>query len=327
MDNTNDSIILQSTLNRLKVENLNQKPELSALNFNESQFNFGEDSKMNDIIEISHFAKPSEIGRFLEGNYEGNDHELAKRFRKFRPEEPENQRKSDKSSEKLTELTKEIKNTNQDIFKEPENFPDLDTSDIAFEAPHHIDKEFGDRDDSFVGFPEHNSFEAENNNAFESKGRPLSPNAFKPLSTPQVAKSKGKFTFSEEVEEFNIKKNKAAGKSPPKSRIQIDGEVKITDVKEMARVENKISIILADEQDQKIEAPDHLNFKYENPKRQVFIEKNKKNQNALKRQVLLYLIIAFGLPNFTFSSLIVAVETTRWMATKLNHCQSTKIKL
>lgn len=292
VDKTNDSLLLQNTINRLKVDNINQKPETSALNFNESQFNFGEDSQMNDIIEISHFAKPSEIGRFLEGNDESNEHELARRFRKYKPDENENQRKSDKTNDKLEELTKNIKNEKQDIFKAPENFPDLDTSDIAFEAPHHFDKEFGDKDDSFVGFPEHNSFEAEANNAFVPNREPFAVKDFKPLSTPQVSKSKGKFTFPEEIEEFSLNKNKRIDKSPSKSKIQIDEEVKVSEMKEITQLENKISIILADEQDQKIQDNQKQNFKYENPKKQVYLEKNKKNQNAYKKCEFIFGILS-----------------------------------
>ena len=283
-EKADESMLLRKTMNKLAVDPINHKPEISALNLNESQFNFAEDSQMNDIIEVSHFAKPSEIGRFLEGNDDGNEHELAKRFRKYKPEESDNQRKSDKNTNKLEELANDIKNTKQNIFKEPENFPDLDTSDIAFEAPHHFDKEFGDKDNSFTGSQEHNSFEAEiNNDIFNSKGEPFMAKDFKPLSTPQVGKSKGKFTFPEEIEEFNLKQNKNVDSKQPKNIMEISEEVKISEMKGIAQLENKYSIILADDQDKNPIEKEKPMFVYENKKKQDKIDKNKKNQNAFKK--------------------------------------------
>jgi hypothetical protein len=159
---------------------LDEKPDISGLGFNESQFNNNfEDSQYKDVIEESVFAKPSLIGNFLQIDNEGET-ELAKRFRKSNFQENFVVRKSDKNKEPQKKL-------NNEMFDQPQNFPDLDTSGIEIDDDKHIiDNEFGAG--SFIGgIKEHNSFEAEdNNNMFDPKPSPFVPNENNIPITPQV---------------------------------------------------------------------------------------------------------------------------------------------
>jgi hypothetical protein len=159
---------------------LDEKPDISGLGFNESQFNNNfEDSQYKDVIEESVFAKPSLIGNFLQIDNEGET-ELVKRFRKSNFQENFVVRKSDKNKETQKKL-------NNEMFDQPQNFPDLDTSGIEIDDDKHIiDNEFGAG--SFIGgIKEHNSFEAEdNNNMFDPKPSPFVPNENNIPITPQV---------------------------------------------------------------------------------------------------------------------------------------------
>ena len=204
-DIDNDSNNIQKTISRFGTLAVN-KPESSVLNFNESEFNLADDSQAKDIIETSNFTKPSDIERFTDKN-EDNKQELTKRFRKIDSKKLKLQ-KENKSHDNFDIFTTEAKQIQNDIFQEPTNFPDLDTSDIAVDAPHHWDKDFGDKNDSFIGYQERNSFEAENNNdLFDFKEASCSPIEFKYLSTPQVPKSKWRFLFSDE-DQINLHLNK-----------------------------------------------------------------------------------------------------------------------
>lgn len=243
-DHKNDMQLFDNVFKKMGGDVINQKPELSALNLNESEFNMPEDSRFNDIIEVSNFAKPSEIGRFLDGTDDANEQELVRRFRKAAPE---NKPLFDKHRKQSDFLAPTAGKKDDDIFQEPQNFPDLDTSGIAVEAPHHFDKDFADGDNSFVGFQDRNSFEAEDN-ALEAGQSPFDQIQVKVPITPQVSKAKSKFVFP--------------GEAPPASKVtpikkpveraesfgQFDEEVKLTEMDKLMSVEAKVSVILPNEQ-------------------------------------------------------------------------------
>jgi hypothetical protein len=174
-----DTQMLRDVFGRLGTFQMEPINDVSALGFNESQFNcIGEDSTYNDVIEISAFAKPSMLGRFLDKDTTP-ENELVRRSRLI----------SDIDQYPMNSgnlLKNKIKNKNEDgdgdedhdgFETSPQYLSDLDTSGIAFDAPNHvdpsgmggdtlhnIDKEFGDG--SFMGFKEHNSHEAEDVNDF-----------------------------------------------------------------------------------------------------------------------------------------------------------------
>lgn len=176
-----DTQLLREVFGNLGVYQMEQKQEISALGFNESQFNcIGEDSQYNDVIEISAFAKPSMIGRFLDKDGTP-ENELVKRARLISDIDIPFNRKSS--------IVEKNKDENQEPanFEEPQYFLDLDTSGIAGDALHHIDREFGDGDGSFIGFREHNSHEAEDaNEFFDPKPSPGLPNEDNIPITPQI---------------------------------------------------------------------------------------------------------------------------------------------
>ena len=169
--NDEESHLITDVFNTLGVEPEVAKPEISALGFNESQFNgLGDDSQFNDVIEVSAFTKPSMVGRFLDREPH-QENELVKRARLM--------------SERQENL--EPGKKDQGLFEQPQNFPDLDTSGIEVEVTHHIDKEFGDGDGSFIGFKEHNSYDGEEvNDIFGEKKSPNCPDEDNIPITPQM---------------------------------------------------------------------------------------------------------------------------------------------
>lgn len=110
------------------------KPEPSFLNVNESEFNLAENSFDKDIIETSNCSRPADFERLVDKNID-NRQELKKRFRKL--DSKNNIKKDQRNCEDFDIFTTEVKQPNNEVFQEPTNFPDLDTSDIAVDAPHH----------------------------------------------------------------------------------------------------------------------------------------------------------------------------------------------
>ena len=182
-----ETTLLRAVFNHMGGEPTSAKPEVSALNLNESEFGMAEDSQMNDVIEFSNFAKPSMVGRFLDYN-NPDENKLAERFRKKNVQDQQRDSQKHRGSQiEVVEQNLESSSRNE-LFEEPQNFPDLDTSGIDIEATHHIDKDFGDGDGSFIGFRDHNSFEAaDNNDIFDPKPSPFCPNENQIPITPQVS--------------------------------------------------------------------------------------------------------------------------------------------
>ena len=191
------------------MQSVAKRPEASTLNMNESEFNFIDDSQINDIIEVSNFAKHSEMWK-LTDKYDHQDHNITKQYRKINNDTEKN-KKENRNTYNFEIFNSEMKHLKDNIFHEPSNFPDLDTSDIAIDAPHHLDKEFGDKNDSFIDIQEHNSFESsQTKDIFDLGVASWSPIEFKLIWTPQVLKSKGRKLFTsnkEHSEQRNSAKN------------------------------------------------------------------------------------------------------------------------
>jgi hypothetical protein len=156
------------------------KPEISCLQLNESEFNLQDDSQMNDIIEVSNYAKPSEVGRFLDGGQPHAESSLVQRFRKTLGKE-DNWRDSDPMQEVEGETLPQIQHKKKD---KPDDglFMDLDTSGIAGDPENQpFDKNFElDNDNSFVGG-------IGDNNIFAPRGSSFGPEEPKDIPfTPQM---------------------------------------------------------------------------------------------------------------------------------------------
>lgn len=183
-----EDTVLRAVFNNIGAVGLHpSKPEISALHLNDSEFNFAEDSQMNDIIEVSNYAKPSEIGRFLDHNNNLNaEASLIQRFRK-RSTLGDKNRESGKDDEEL-EVDQPIKVMNKP--KLPDPFADLDTSGIAGDFDNNsFDKDFEPGEDhSFVGQLE------ENQNMFENKKEEFTKDK-KQQSTPKIGHNQGEVSF------------------------------------------------------------------------------------------------------------------------------------
>jgi len=165
-DNNNETQLIRDAINNLNTHGLDEKNEISALAFNDSQFNQNDDSQMKDLVEESVFTKPSMIGRFLD-NDSSNDNEIAKRFRRTGYEE---KKLIQENKNRIIDQKNQENDGNKMMLKEPQFFPGLDTSGIDQDITHHhYDKEFGANDGSFVGMNEQNNFGAEEEGNMFSK--------------------------------------------------------------------------------------------------------------------------------------------------------------
>lgn len=167
--NQNEDTILRDVFNNIGGTELpTSKPEISALQLNESEFNFHDDSQMNDIIEISNYAKPSEVQKFLDGNHPNSDNSLVQRFRKPAQRGSNVNNFHHDMDEDNENYDMPIEVHNDDIEDEPQQihdaFLDLDTSGIDGDPDNQpFDKNFElDGDNSFVGG-------LANNNVFSSE--------------------------------------------------------------------------------------------------------------------------------------------------------------
>lgn len=169
--NNNEDTLIQGMLKQFGGNEVTPtKPEISALQFNESQFNFQEDSQMNDIIEVSNYAKPSDAARFLGGWNNIPSESIVDQFTKHKRKtsnfgDADDLKINDKDPKERKESDLEnIQSFIPPVSNKIENpFADLDTSGIDG-GPDHIpfvaNFEPGD-DNSFIGpgtLPNNNIF-------------------------------------------------------------------------------------------------------------------------------------------------------------------------
>ena len=198
-----DTTLLQGMLKHIGGnETTPTKPEISALQFNESQFNFQEDSQMNDIIEVSNYAKPSDA-RFLDGITSNPSHSIVAQFKKHHKtsdlEYFDDQKNDRKDPNEYHESKKENKSSTIPVSNKIENpFADLDTSGIDGGPDHNpfvTNFDAGD-DNSFIGLgtlPSNNIFSPNKQNDVEQE-EPLYP--INPPKTPCLGDSTVSFLIN-----------------------------------------------------------------------------------------------------------------------------------
>lgn len=154
------------------------RQDISALDFNESQFNGPDDSRINDVFEMSRISKPSIIGRMFSGEKNMDNSHLNVYKHKT-----DIQELKAKIFGKDPNTAKDPKPT---IFDNLQNFPELDTSGIDVDATHHIDKDFDDEDneESFMATKTLKQDSLPIGNIFGARPSPIEPGNL-PI-TPQM---------------------------------------------------------------------------------------------------------------------------------------------